>query len=90
MPRREHPAPGKTPRRGSQAESGDLFRIFVHNDEITPMDFVVHVLVSVFLLPTINAEQVMYSAHLTAGRTSRHCQKMRPGEGSDERALLRR
>ena len=28
------------------------------------MDFVVHVLVSVFLLPTINAEQVMYSAHL--------------------------
>ena len=64
MPRREQPAPGKIPRRGSQAESGDLFRIFVHNDEMTPMDFVVHVLVSVFLLPTINAEQVMYSAHL--------------------------
>jgi ATP-dependent Clp protease adaptor protein ClpS len=28
------------------------------------MDFVVHVLVGEFLLPVINAEQVMYAAHL--------------------------
>lgn len=40
------------------------FRIFIHNDDVTPMDFVVHLLVSVFLLPVINAEQVMLAAHL--------------------------
>jgi ATP-dependent Clp protease adapter protein ClpS len=28
------------------------------------MDFVVHVLVNVFLLPVINAQHVMFSAHL--------------------------
>jgi ATP-dependent Clp protease adaptor protein ClpS len=46
------------------AASDGPFRIFIHNDEFTPMDFVVHLLVGVFLLPAINTEQVMLSAHL--------------------------
>lgn len=41
-----------------------LFRVFVHNDEVTPMDYVVHALVIVFLLPSPNAEYIMYTAHI--------------------------
>ena len=33
------------------------------NDDYTPMDFVIHVLVTVFQLPSPNAVQVMYGAH---------------------------
>jgi ATP-dependent Clp protease adaptor protein ClpS len=40
------------------------YRVYIHNDDVTPMQFVVHILATVFLLPAINAEQVMYSAHL--------------------------
>jgi ATP-dependent Clp protease adaptor protein ClpS len=53
-------------RRASPESSQDpLFRIFIHNDDATPMDFVVHVLVTIFLLPAPNAEHVMLTAHLT-------------------------
>ena len=38
--------------------------MFVHNDETTPMDFVVHVLTTIFELPALNATHVMFSAHL--------------------------
>jgi ATP-dependent Clp protease adaptor protein ClpS len=64
MPQRDQALPGRTSGPERQGASEGAFRIFIHNDDVTPMDFVVHILVSVFLLPVINAEQVMYSAHL--------------------------
>lgn len=64
MAEREQPVPERTSGPERQAAGGGPFRVFIHDDDVTPMDFVVHVLVSVFLLPIINAEQVMYSAHL--------------------------
>jgi ATP-dependent Clp protease adaptor protein ClpS len=64
MPHREQPLRERTSSPEPQAASDAPFRIFIHNDDVTPMDFVIHVLVVVFLLPVINAEQVMYSAHL--------------------------
>jgi ATP-dependent Clp protease adaptor protein ClpS len=64
MPQREQPLPAGISRPRRQADSDAPSRVFIHNDDVTRMDFVVHVLVSVFLLPVINAEQVMYSAHL--------------------------
>lgn len=39
------------------------YRIIIHNDDVTPMDFVIHILLSVFLLSYIHAMQVMYAAH---------------------------
>ena len=30
-----------------------LYRVIIHKDEITPMDFVIHVLTTIFLLPII-------------------------------------
>jgi ATP-dependent Clp protease adaptor protein ClpS len=61
---REQLVPERSARRQSNPQREPLYRILVHNDDVTPMDFVVHVLVSIFLLPRTNAEYVMYSAHL--------------------------
>ena len=40
-----------------------LFRIIIHNDDVTPMDFVVHVLRNIFMLLLPDAVNVMYTAH---------------------------
>lgn len=42
-----------------------LYRIIIHNDTITPMDFVVHILTSVFFLGTPTAMDIMLKAHIT-------------------------
>ena len=48
---------------GQQATEGPLYRVIIHNDDVTPMDFVVYVLRGIFLLSGPNAVQVMYTAH---------------------------
>jgi ATP-dependent Clp protease adaptor protein ClpS len=40
-----------------------LYRVIIHNDDVTPMDFVLHILRTVFLLDNLRALQVMYTAH---------------------------
>lgn len=47
-----------------QAAHEPLYRVIVHNDDQTPMEFVIHVLSTVFLMPEINAATIAYSAHL--------------------------
>jgi len=42
---------------------GPLYRVIIHNDDVTPMDFVLHILVSIFELAAPHAVQVMYTAH---------------------------
>lgn len=42
-----------------------LYRVIIHNDHVTPMDFVVHILTSVFMLPNHRALEVMFSAHFS-------------------------
>ncbi len=39
------------------------YRVIIHNDDVTPMDFVLHILRTVFLLDGLRALQVMYTAH---------------------------
>ncbi len=41
------------------------YRVLIHNDDVTPMDFVVHVLRRIFELSTPDALDVMYTAHYT-------------------------
>jgi ATP-dependent Clp protease adaptor protein ClpS len=62
---RKQLVPERTPRQKWQPSQGRLVRVFIHNDTVTPMDFVVHVLITVFLVPSPNAEHIMYTAHLT-------------------------
>ena len=41
-----------------------LYRVLIHNDEITPMDFVVRILREIFHLSWARSTQVMLTAHL--------------------------
>lgn len=43
------------------------FRVLIHNDDVTPMEFVVAVLRSMFELALERAEAVMLTAHYTGG-----------------------
>lgn len=47
----------------AETELAPLFRVIVHNDDVTPMDFVVKILTSIFLLAQPNALEVMLIAH---------------------------
>jgi ATP-dependent Clp protease adaptor protein ClpS len=40
-----------------------LYRVIVHNDDVTPMDFVVHVLTSIFFVHESDAVGIMLKAH---------------------------
>lgn len=49
----------------TKTELEDLYQIIIHNDPVTPMDFVVHVLTTIFFLGTPNAMDIMLKAHIT-------------------------
>lgn len=42
-----------------------LFRVLIHNDNVTPMEFVVHILTTIFMLSSERAVDVMFTAHLS-------------------------
>jgi ATP-dependent Clp protease adaptor protein ClpS len=42
-----------------------LYRVIIHNDDVTPMDFVVHVLERIFFVSEADAVNIMYTAHYT-------------------------
>ncbi len=62
---REQPVPERSWRERAHPSQGGLYKVFIHNDDVTPMDFVVHVLAAIFVIPPPNAEYIMYAAHLT-------------------------
>lgn len=49
----------------TESELEDLYRIMIHNDSVTPMDFVVRVLTTIFFLGTPTAIDIMFKAHIT-------------------------
>ncbi len=48
-----------------QTAQEPLYRVIIHNDDVTPMDFVVHVLTTIFMLLAPDALRVMLIAHYT-------------------------
>lgn len=48
----------------TETELEPLFRVIIHNDSITPMDFVVHVLKNFFYLSNQKAADIMFTAHV--------------------------
>lgn len=40
-----------------------MYRVLIHNDEVTPMDFVVIILQRIFELTPLESEHVMFTAH---------------------------
>ncbi|NOH04316.1 MAG: ATP-dependent Clp protease adaptor ClpS [Chloroflexi bacterium] len=41
-----------------------LYRVIIHNDDVTPMDFVVEVLKQIFFLGNDRAAEIMLTAHI--------------------------
>lgn len=56
--------PQRTRRVQEQPGTEPPYRVIIHNDDVTPMDFVTHILVTVFFIPHENAVTIMYTAHL--------------------------
>jgi ATP-dependent Clp protease adaptor protein ClpS len=48
-----------------ETELEPLYRILIHNDHVTPMDFVVQILKTIFYLSNERALDVMMTAHIT-------------------------
>jgi ATP-dependent Clp protease adaptor protein ClpS len=40
-----------------------LYRVIIHNDDVTPMGFVVSILERIFLISPPDAVRIMYTAH---------------------------
>ena len=47
----------------TKTELEPLYHVIIHNDDVTPMDFVVNVLTSIFVLSQPDALDVMLTAH---------------------------
>ena len=48
---------------GSETKLAPLYRVLIHNDDVTPMDFVVRVLQEIFRLDQTRSIAVMLEAH---------------------------
>jgi ATP-dependent Clp protease adaptor protein ClpS len=46
-----------------ETELEPMYRVIIHNDDITPMDFVVHILERIFFVAGQAAVVIMYTAH---------------------------
>jgi ATP-dependent Clp protease adaptor protein ClpS len=40
-----------------------LYRVIIHNDDVTPMDFVTHILATIYFLGYPEAVEIMLDAH---------------------------
>lgn len=47
-----------------ETELEPLYRVIIHNDNVTPMDFVVHILKTRFYLSNPQAADIMLTAHV--------------------------
>ncbi len=47
-----------------EVTEGPPYKVIIHNDDVTPMNFVVYILQNVFLLAGPRAVQVMFTAHI--------------------------
>ncbi len=48
----------------SDTELEPLYQVIIHNDDVTPMDFVVHILKIHFYLSNPQAADIMFTAHV--------------------------
>jgi len=48
-----------------ETELEPLYKVIIHNDDVTPMDFVVNILKTIFYLSNPRAEEIMFAAHFS-------------------------
>jgi len=49
----------------AETELEPMYRVIIHNDDVTPMDFVVLILERIFFITGPSAVDIMYTAHYT-------------------------
>ncbi len=47
----------------SEEKEEDKWKVIIHNDDVTPFDFVIAILIRIFKLTPVIAEYITYSAH---------------------------
>ena len=47
----------------TKTELEPLYRVIIHNDDVTPMDFVVHILKTIFFVSEPDSLHIMFTAH---------------------------
>ena len=57
------PVKVKVPETVEKPRVTPLYRVLIHNDDVTPMDFVVHVLKEIFKKGGFEASRIMITAH---------------------------
>ena len=63
MPNEEIITPTRKKKKVREPEKPGKFAVALHNDDFTPMEFVVYVLQEIFHHPSDRAEQIMLSVH---------------------------
>ncbi|MFW6362222.1 MAG: ATP-dependent Clp protease adapter ClpS [Spirochaeta sp.] len=58
-----HTGTGVQERQDTRVKKPDMYRVVLHNDDFTPMEFVVEVLVHVFHQPMDKATRIMLQVH---------------------------
>ncbi len=62
---RSETAPSTRPESVSETELEPMYRVIIHNDDITPMDFVILILERIFFIQGQAAVDIMFTAHYT-------------------------
>ena len=67
-----------------QTELEPLFKVIIHNDDVTPMDFVVHILKTIFFLGNDRASEIMLTAHINGNAYVQTLAKSEAGKRIDK------
>ncbi len=65
MPPTAKTVPQIQPVPGTESELEPMYRVIIHNDDVTPMDFVVLILERIFFISGDAALEIMYTAHFS-------------------------
>jgi ATP-dependent Clp protease adaptor protein ClpS len=63
MPARTELIPRILPSPSQETELEPIVRVIIHNDDVTPMDFVTHILRTIFFINGPAAVHIMFTAH---------------------------
>ena len=65
MSPRTQTVPRVVPETVPETELEPQYRVLIHNDEVTPMDFVIAILERIFFVSQAAAVNIMFTAHYT-------------------------
>ncbi len=65
MSPRTQTVPRVVPSTAPETDLEPQYRVLIHNDDVTPMDFVITILERIFFVPEVDAVKIMFTAHYT-------------------------